>query len=177
MLHRIRFSNFISVETSLTFFQVTREVQQASKFVLYFPMEPQLYRLMTSPSTARYFKAGTGLRKPSSDNRVRGLKDSKLWKEKVLDTNFSEKEGNVVLMSSGDGAQVWKGKKKGKVSLFFLGSEVCNLPYKLMSKHRIIHAVWPGPGADREQVQVLLRNIYVPEMVWNLSHKYPALAL
>lgn len=136
-----------------------------SKAVLHFPMGPQLHRLMTLPLTAPYFKAGTGLCKTSSDDIVRGLKDSKLWQEKVLDTGFHQTDGNVVLMSSGDGATVWKSKKKSKYSLFFIGSEVKNLPFRLMSKHRILHAVWPGPSANREQIQLLLRHVYVPEMV------------
>lgn len=119
------------------------------------------------PHTAPYFKAKTGLRKQSSDDYVRGLKDSALWKERVLDTNFHEEDGNVVIMTSGDGAQVWKGKKSGKLGLFFLGSEVCNLPFKLKSKYRIIHLVWPGPKqASTEQVQMLLRKFYVPELVY-----------
>jgi len=120
---------------------------------------------MSNPATARYFKADTGLCRRSSDSWVRGLHDSNLWKEKVLDINFHRADGNVVLMTSGDGAQVWKSKKKGKYSLFFLGSEVLNLPFDLMSRYRILHAVWPGPHALRKEVQTLLREVYVPEMV------------
>ena len=87
------------------------------------------------------------------------------WKERVLDPGFDQKDGNVVIMTSGDSAQVWKQKKKGKYSLYFLGSEVLNLPFKMMSRFRLIHAVWPGPSAKRLQIQALLRQIYVPEMV------------
>lgn len=128
-------------------------------------MGPQLHRLMTDEITAPYFKANSGLRKPSTDRMVRGLKDSTLWKEKVLDTEFHLTEGNVALMTSGDGAEVWKAKKRKKYSVYFLGSEVLNLPFNLMSRQRILHAVWPGPGHDRKQVQLLLRRVYVPEMV------------
>ena len=120
---------------------------------------------MSNPITAGYFKANTGLRKNSSVDYVRGLKDSDLWKERVTDTGFHLRDGNVVLMSSGDGATVWAAKKKSKYSLWFLGSEIRNLPFRLMSKYRILHAVWPGPKANREQVQALLRAVYVPEMV------------
>ena len=101
----------------------------------------------------------------SSDGYVRSLHDSKLWKEKVLDTDFHRHDGNVVLMSSGDGALIWKSKKRGKYSVFFVGSEVLNLPFSLMCKHRIFHDIWPGPGSNRQEIQTLLREIYVPEMV------------
>jgi hypothetical protein len=121
---------------------------------------------MTHKQTAQYFKAASGsLQRPSTDNIVRGVKDSTLWKERVIDTKFHLKDGNVALMTSGDGAQVWKSKKSGKYSMFFLGSEVLNLPFTLKSRHRILHVVWPGPNHDREEVQCLLRELYVPEMV------------
>lgn len=142
-----------------------RESKRDNEPVFHFPLGPQLHRLMTLPSTAPYFKSGTGLGKTSVDNVVRGLKDSPLWQERVIDTEFHLKDGNVVLMASGDGATCWKGKKNGRYSMFFLGSEVLNLPFKLMSRHRILHAVWPGPTHDRERVQLLLRHVYVPEMV------------
>jgi hypothetical protein len=155
----------LSLTCTAPILKVPRESQKKTKSVLHFPMEPQLHRLMTMEHTAPYFKGDTGLRMRSTDHFVRGLQDSRLWKERVIDTNFHLHDGNVVLMSSGDGAQVWKSKKSGKYSLFCVGSEVLNLPFRLMAKHRILHVIWPGPGAPREEVQTLLREIYVPEMV------------
>jgi hypothetical protein len=134
---------------------------EGERELIYFPLENQLRRLMEDETLRPYFKR-EALQAESSDGIVRTIKDSTFWKKWVLDSGFADVDGGVVLGTSGDGAPPWKRRGRFKYSIFFLSSEILNLPFKKMSNHknRLLHFIWPGPGAAScRQVQLGLDRL------------------
>ena len=137
--------------------------KEAERELLYFPLKSQLKRLMSDDALRPYFKRAA-LHPVSTDGRVRSIKDSPFWKKWVIDSGFADRDGSIVLCTSGDGAPPWKKRGRFKYSVYFCSSEVINFPFKIMSdyKHRLLHYMWPGPKAAGFR-QVNLANLRLIE--------------
>lgn len=62
--------------------------------MLYFPLEPQLFRVLEDASLRVYFTSAA-LQRESRDDRMRTIKDSPFWKRWVLDSGFADFDGGI----------------------------------------------------------------------------------
>jgi hypothetical protein len=127
-----------------------RDVNNEKKLI-YFPLEPQLRRLLENESLRVYFTRAA-LQRESTDSRMRCIKDSPFWKKWVLDSGFADSDGVflLVLGTCGDGAPPWKSSaKRFKYSIYFMSSEILNFPFTIMSnwRNRLFHFMWPGTSS------------------------------
>ena len=122
----------VDADEDCTLCGATRDLE-AERMILYFPLEPQLKRLVTNPELKDYFKKNHLQPEATMDDTMYSIKDSPFWKRWVLDSGFADEDGGIVLGTSGDGAPPWKKRGRLKYSIWFCASEVLNLPFDEMS--------------------------------------------
>jgi hypothetical protein len=133
------------------------------KELIYFPLEPQLYRLLDDEAL-RVHLTKEALQPDSTDATMRTIKDSPFWKKWVLDSGFADVEHMlyVVLATAGDGAPPWKSRGRFKYSVYFMSSEILSFTFDVMSNPRnrlcLYYIICFLP---HNAIQLLLQYIYV----------------